>query len=505
MTNVNETPSDLDLTPKTIAENSGANATVGTLSSSDPDAVSTFVYTLVAGNGDTDNAAFNISGLALRATQNLDFETKSSYSVRVRSTDQGGLFAEKTFTITVANVNEVPANLDVTQTTIPENSGADASVGIFSTIDPDVGSTFVYTLVSGDGDAVNAAFNISGSSLRATSMFDFETKSSYTVRVRSTDQGGLFTEKAFTISVTNVNETPNDLDISLKSIAENSGSNATVGTLTTIDPDAGNSFIYSLVSGAGDADNATFRVSGSAIITNSSFDFETKSNYSIRIRSTDQGGLFTEKSFTIVVTNVNETPIDLDVSMKTIAENSGANATVGNLTTIDPDIGSAFIYALVAGIGDTDNAAFNVVGSTIRATNSFDFERKSSYSVRMRSTDQGGIFTEKAFVITVVNVNETPTDLDLSPKTIAENGGANSIVGTLRSTDPDSNSTFSYTLVTGAGSTDNESFAIVNDQLKAIPSFDFENKKIYSIRIRTTDEGGLSFEKTIPSVQVRST
>ena len=498
VTNVNETPSDLDLTPKTIAENSGANATVGTLSSSDPDAVSTFVYTLVAGNGDTDNAAFNISGLALRATQNLDFETKSSYSVRVRSTDQGGLFAEKTFTITVANVNEVPANLDVTQTTIPENSGADASVGIFSTIDPDVGSTFVYTLVSGVGDAGNAAFNISGSTLRATSSFDFETKSSYTVRVRSTDQGGLFTEKAFTISVTNVNETPNDLDISLKSIAENSGSNATVGTLTTIDPDAGNSFIYSLVSGAGDADNATFRVSGSAIITNSSFDFETKSNYSIRIRSTDQGGLFTEKSFTIVVTNVNETPIDLDVSMKTIAENSGANATVGNLTTIDPDIGSAFIYALVAGIGDTDNAAFNVVGSTIRATNSFDFERKSSYSVRMRSTDQGGIFTEKAFVITVVNVNETPTDLDLSPKTIAENGGANSIVGTLRSTDPDSNSTFSYTLVTGAGSTDNESFAIVNDQLKAIPSFDFENKKNYSIRIRTTDEGGLSFEKTIP-------
>ncbi|MFN9912220.1 MAG: hypothetical protein ACK53L_06530, partial [Pirellulaceae bacterium] len=44
--------------------------------------------------------------------------------------------------------------------------------------------------------------------LRATSSFNFETKSSYTIRVRSTDQGGLFTEKTFTISITDVPEVP---------------------------------------------------------------------------------------------------------------------------------------------------------------------------------------------------------------------------------------------------------------------------------------------------------
>jgi hypothetical protein len=40
----------------------------------------------------------------------------------------------------------------------------------------------------------------------AGAAFNFEAKSSYSVRVRSTDQGGLFTEKAFTISVANVAE-----------------------------------------------------------------------------------------------------------------------------------------------------------------------------------------------------------------------------------------------------------------------------------------------------------
>jgi hypothetical protein len=61
---------------------------------------------------------------------------------------------------------------------------------------------------------------------------------------------------------------------------------------------------------------------------------------------------------------------------------------------------------LVAGDGSTDNAAFTISGSTLRANNSFDFETKSSYSVRIRTTDRGGLFSEKAYVIKVVDINE---------------------------------------------------------------------------------------------------
>ncbi|MFO0943821.1 MAG: cadherin repeat domain-containing protein [Pirellulales bacterium] len=63
----------------------------------------------------------------------------------------------------------------------------------------------------------------------------------------------------------------------------------------------------------------------------------------------------------------------------TLAENAGANATIGEFTSSDPDAGSTFTYSLVAGTGDTDNDAFNIQGSTLRATNSFNFETKSSY------------------------------------------------------------------------------------------------------------------------------
>jgi gliding motility-associated-like protein len=74
---------------------------VSNLSSTDPDAGDTFTYTLVSGTGSTDNASFSISGNQLKANTVFVFNTKSTYSIRLRTTDAGGLTFEKVFTITV--------------------------------------------------------------------------------------------------------------------------------------------------------------------------------------------------------------------------------------------------------------------------------------------------------------------------------------------------------------------------------------------------------------------
>jgi VCBS repeat-containing protein len=103
---VNDAPTDISLSVQTVAENAPVDTVVGTLSSTDPDAGDTFTYTLVSGAGDSDNASFNISGDSLRTSEVFDYETKSSYSVRVRTTDQGGLFFEKQFVITITDVVE---------------------------------------------------------------------------------------------------------------------------------------------------------------------------------------------------------------------------------------------------------------------------------------------------------------------------------------------------------------------------------------------------------------
>lgn len=95
-------PTDISLSSLSISEHLEANSEVGTLSGTDIDSGS-LTYSLVAGTGDTDNGSFNISGNSLRATSTLDFETKASYSVRVRVSD-GSLSFEKAFTITVLDI-----------------------------------------------------------------------------------------------------------------------------------------------------------------------------------------------------------------------------------------------------------------------------------------------------------------------------------------------------------------------------------------------------------------
>src|SRR5690606_8030777 len=108
-------------------------------------------------------------------------------------------------------------------------------------------------------------------------------------------------------------------------------------------------------------------------------------------------GLTYEKSFAINVTQVNEAPTDIALSGDTIAENAGANATVGTLSATDPNSGSTFTYTLVSGSGDTDNALFNISGSEIRANDTLDYETQDSYSVRIQVTDNGtpGLTLEK--------------------------------------------------------------------------------------------------------------
>lgn len=96
---------DINLSASTVQENQPVNTVVGTLSNTGG-TVAPHTYTLVAGTGDTDNASFNINGNQLRTSEVFDFETKSSYSIRVRSTDAFGLELEKVFTVTVTDVLE---------------------------------------------------------------------------------------------------------------------------------------------------------------------------------------------------------------------------------------------------------------------------------------------------------------------------------------------------------------------------------------------------------------
>ncbi|HVF97949.1 MAG TPA: T9SS type A sorting domain-containing protein, partial [Flavisolibacter sp.] len=99
-----EAPTDIALSSSSIllptaSSQAASGTTVGTFSSTDFNLGNTHTYTLVSGTGSTHNSSFSISGGTLSTATNLGAGT---YSIRVRSTDNGALWFEKIMTIIVS-------------------------------------------------------------------------------------------------------------------------------------------------------------------------------------------------------------------------------------------------------------------------------------------------------------------------------------------------------------------------------------------------------------------
>ena len=99
-------------------------------------------------------------------------------------------------------------------------------------------------------------------------------------------------------------------------------------------------------------------------------------------------------------------PTDILLSNSSVIEGLPVNTVVGTLSSVDPNIGDTFTYSLVSGTGDTGNASFNILDNQLRTSAVFDYETQNSYSIRIRTTDQDGLFFEKAFTITITNIVE---------------------------------------------------------------------------------------------------
>lgn len=102
----------------------------------------------------------------------------------------------------------------------------------------------------------------------------------------------------------------------------------------------------------------------------------------------------------------NESPTSLNLSSASVTENTASGSIIGQLTSTDPDDGDSFVYSLAPGDGDTDNNRFTITGDQLRIEESPNFETKDSYSLRIRTTDSGGLFFEKSFSIAVIDVDE---------------------------------------------------------------------------------------------------
>ena len=177
----------------------------------------TFSYDLNATDTDGDTLTWSVISAPSNGSSLIDSSTgvlsytptthfNGSDSLVVQVSDES-LTDTLTVNFTISESNDAPTGISLSNSSIEEEQSTGIEVGIFSTVDVDLNSVHSYSLVSGNGSTDNSSFSLdSNGTLKTGLVFDFETKSTYSIRLRTSDQGGLSFEKVFTITITDKTE-----------------------------------------------------------------------------------------------------------------------------------------------------------------------------------------------------------------------------------------------------------------------------------------------------------
>jgi hypothetical protein len=177
------------------------------------------------------------------------------------------------------------------------------------------------------------------------------------------------------------NRPPTDIRLSANTVAENSPANTLIGRFTTSDPDTQDQFIHGLTSNEG----RYFKVVGDELRTTGfSFDFDSRAEYPITVRSIDATGGFVDKNFTIQVKQVPSSPKEIYLTKRTILENSSNGTVVGKFYT-DNRKTSTYRYELTDDAGGRFKLKEDLL--VVADGTRLDFEQQTSHTIAVRGQD----------------------------------------------------------------------------------------------------------------------
>ena len=399
---------------------------------------------------------------------------------------------------------------DVTGATasIPEDSANGALVANPTFTDSDPGQSHVWSITGGNA---GGAFGIDPTTGTITvadhTALDFETRPSYALTVRVTDDGtpAKHGEATVTVNLTDVNEPP-VVHPATFGIFEDAANGDVVGHVTFTDPDAGQTGTYSIQAGntggafAIDASNGNITVAD-----HTQLNATTLPQYSLTVRVTDNGSpqLFGEATITIDVSHPNQPPVVNPASF-TVPEGSANGTVVGTVTSTDSDAGQTLTYSIEAG---NSGGAFGIDPTSgaisVANHNALDFETKPTYALTVRATDNGtpAKHGEATVTVTVTDVNEPPI-VDPATFSITEAAADGDPVGTVTFSDPDAGQTGSFSIESG-NSTGIFAIGAASGQITVADHTQLNagDAPVYSLTVRVTDNGSpvLYGEATITS------
>ena len=494
------------------------------------------VAVTLSGGATISSGASGTSTLTLTGTQadinatltSLTYQGNSLFTgtdtLTVVSTDSNSVSDTDTVMITVSNnapTNVLPASQTVAEDTPLAISGLSVTDtdGNLATVQLSVTNGTLNLTLSG-ATTVSGGFNGSSTVTLSGTQADLNATlasliyqghlnfaGSDTLTITSTDSTGTADTDNLSITVTAVNDTPTDLSLSANQVAENAANGTTVGTVSGTDPDAGDTKTYSFTDSAGGRFAINSSTGEITVADGSLLDYEAATSHSVTVRVTDSGGLTYDETFTINLTNVNETPTDLSLSSNTVAENAANGTVIGTVSGTDPDSGDTKTYSFTNSAGGRFAINSSTGEITVADGSLLNYEAATSHNVTVRVTDVGGLTYDEMFTINVTDVNETPTDLSLSANTITENAATGTIIGTVTGTDPDIGDTKTYSLTDSAGGRFSIHSATGQISVANSSLLDYEAATSHTVTVRVMDGGGLTYDEmfTINLINVNET
>ncbi len=541
---LNSAPTDLALTSSGVAEDATAGQVVGTLSATDADSGETFSYALVDGSGNpVTDSNFEIVGneIRVRTGANLDAEASASHDLIVQVTDSAGFTFQKSVTVTVNDVDEFDvspvSDTDVSSNSLVENNNLIIN-GSFeqgtngwtaATGHVEIGLATTYGATGADGTrvmeldgglAVEAVYQdvLTEAGQEYTLSLDVAARSgvpdSNTVEVywngvliESIDP---LTTNLETYSFSVVGTGNLDRLEFREPSSENNSLGGIIDSVSLVRADHEGTAV-GIVASASDADATTNVISYSVddarftidpdgtvrVASGASFDYETEAQIDIVITANSADGSTSSQTFTIDVTNVNESVVsaisDSNGSANAVNENASVGTSVGLVAfASDSDGPDSVSYSLSDDAGGL--FAIDATTGVVTVAGVLDREAAASHTIEVTATSTDGSTSTQSYTITVNDVDE----FDVSPVSDS-NGAANSVdetaaigatVGiTAFASDGDATTNgVTYSLTDDAGGL----FAIDSSTgvVTVAGALDFESQTSHAITVRATSADG---------------
>nr|XP_043896799.1 protocadherin gamma-A12-like [Solea senegalensis] len=380
--------------------------------------------------------------------------------------------------ITVLDANDnVPAfSQTVFKASLPENAPLGTVVLTVSATDADEGINGEVAYDFGHiTEDLRSVFNIDHKTgdIKLMAPVDFETASSFELRVTAKDGLGLTSFAKVIIAISDIND--NAPVIYLKSltnpIPENVTPGTEVGIINVQDRDSEkNRQVRCTIQ-----QNVPFKLVPSiknyySLVTTGQLDRELVSDYNITISATDEGSppLSSSKTVQLSVADINDNPPVFEEQSYSayVTENNKPGSTLCSVTARDPDWrqNGTVIYSLLPGEvnGAPVSSYVSVNGDTgvIHSVRSFDYEQLRNFKVQGMARDNGSppLSSNVTVSVFISDVNDNSPQIlypalegnsfmtELVPK--AAHGG--SLVSKVIAVDADSgqNAWLSYRIVT---------------------------------------------------------